>query len=158
MLNTDPVSRITIKQIMEHPWYKAHIPLHLKYTEAVVDQNQILDCIGSVQANRSKKEIFEEVLEKCLEYPEFEGLCKNKVELKERILKKKQDPFTVTYAILLDSTLKVKRKVLIKSLRQARRQLLVLISTSPLASPVSPLHEIAKTLLYMHIEYVSSFL
>mmetsp|Transcript_18782 Transcript_18782/g.18754 ORF Transcript_18782/g.18754 Transcript_18782/m.18754 type:complete len:188 (-) Transcript_18782:202-765(-) len=115
MLNADPVARITIKQIMEHPWYKAHIPLHLKYTETVVDQKQILDCLGSVQANRSRKEIFEEVLEKCLEYPEFEGLSKNKVELKERILKKRQDPFTVTYAILLDSTLKVKRKVLNQS-------------------------------------------
>jgi len=85
----------------------------LKYTEAIVDHDGIVDCLGALQANRSRKEIFEEIFNKCLEYPEFQGLKKE--ELKQQILAKRQDPFTVTYHILLDFTLKVKRNLLNQS-------------------------------------------
>lgn len=114
MLNNDPITRITIKQIMEHPWYKSHIPLHLKYTESIVD-NDVVDCLGALSPNKSNREISEEIISKCLEYPEFKGFQNNKDELKERIIRRKQDPFTVTYEILLDQSLKHKRKVLNRS-------------------------------------------
>lgn len=88
----DPLERLTISQILDHPWLSDSLP-------------------KSLAPSMKKAEVDEEVFESLLKNPQFSYLTKNKSvsELKESILSEScEDLFAVSYQILVHSKRKVK--------------------------------------------------
>lgn len=78
----------------------------------MVDTHETVDCLSSYRASRSNREIDEDLLNTCADYPEFRKLKDNKDKLRQNILNQEQTAFTVCYELLLDERLKIKRKQL----------------------------------------------
>lgn len=90
ILNPDPVARITIQQIENHPWMKHNVPKHLT--------------IRSFKKHRiSQPKIDEDVLQMTLQTKRMIGM--DKKIIREKILKRKSDDLTVCYELLLDQKL-----------------------------------------------------
>ncbi|CAG9318654.1 SNF1-like_5 [Blepharisma stoltei] len=115
MITADPVSRITIMQIKEHPWYKTDLPLHLSITDLNLDAIDNTDLLSIYRAYRYHSEIDEEILNNCLKYAELQDYANDKENIKKNIIRRKYDPFSVTYEILLNTKLREKRIGLDKS-------------------------------------------
>jgi serine/threonine protein kinase len=107
MLDTDPVTRISISQINHHPWYTINIQNHLTYdTNCMLKKDQTM-CLIECKA-RSSHILDEEIFKKCLQ---FNLTPENYTEerLRRRLVKQKQDEFCVAYRIMQDTNEKKKR-------------------------------------------------
>jgi len=103
MLHPEPFGRITLEEVKAHPWFKANLPVYkvLKSKDAA----ELQSYSQNTQHNFEKG-----VLNECLNLPEFSNINKPREELIDRINKHKEDTFTVTYELMLNQTLKQKRK------------------------------------------------
>lgn len=90
ILNPDPVSRATIKQIFKHPWVTAGYSLQ-KPTVLPLDYHRTID---------------EEVFERCLSYEEFALLGECKENLRRKIHQHRENSFVVAYELLLDAKMR----------------------------------------------------
>lgn len=92
MLNPDPVARISIEEIMAHPWFKPEFPSYLSS-----DFSEIKKLGWSMHPS-----IDQEVFEKTLEITGFKDLNVSHSVLRSRIADRKQDTFSVAYELLFD--------------------------------------------------------
>lgn len=124
MITADPISRITINQIKEHPWYKIELPSHL----SIADMNQEFalnkDLLEIYRAYRFHNKIDEEIFNVCLDFPELQEYVNDKQNAKVNIIRRHSDPFTVTYEILLNTKLRNKRLSLEKNQNEPQPQLI----------------------------------
>jgi serine/threonine protein kinase len=57
MLNPDPIGRITMSQVLHHPFYKLKLPIYLKISEHTVGKT--LPSAHSYKANKTAKRVFD---------------------------------------------------------------------------------------------------
>jgi len=100
MLDTNPVTRITANQIQHHPWYRVEPPLY----KLVPEKSSNFMTLHKAKFSHKITEIDEEVLERSLAC--LSHLKKDKEELIQNILFRKQNEFTVCYEILLQEKFK----------------------------------------------------
>lgn len=104
MLNPDPLARITIKQIMKHPWFKINIPPHIKFSEAAMFTGEV-NSLNRLRKGDSARQVDEEVLYQVLSLPEFKKVQVSLESLKESITNKENTDLCVCYEIMLDEKL-----------------------------------------------------
>ena len=109
MLNPDCVNRITIKQISKHPWFIINIPNHLNYEVKCLDCSKSFICVNDFKP-KYNPELDEEIFSECLQNSKLLTDKLDEDKLKKRILKNKQDAFSVCYRMLTDA--KQKEKIL----------------------------------------------
>lgn len=98
MLNPDPIERITINQLKEHPWYLSELPNYIlaeKLCSPLIPDASIL------KADKQLNFIDEEVFRECLSLECFRHRHSEAEELKRRLLEHKDCSFTASYEILL---------------------------------------------------------
>ena len=106
MLNPDPIARITIKQIKQHPWYLINVPLHLQISETTVDKNQV--SIMQYNTNKIAVDIDEETLSTVLQMPSFAQLEDN-MDIRNQIILGTDEDFVICYELMLNEKLKKNR-------------------------------------------------
>lgn len=111
MLAADPVARITAKQIQEHPWYKMHLPLHLRYTPTIVDHYKDVNSISEIRAEKSGLDLDDEIVQELMELPEFKGMYE-KSSIIDSLKSQKVNLVNVSYELLRDTKMKMKRNLL----------------------------------------------
>ncbi|CAG9333438.1 unnamed protein product [Blepharisma stoltei] len=101
MLNPDPIARITINQIKWHPWLQLNMPFRL------VRKNSFIDFISKSTTNSYT--IDEELFLECQKLVEID---KGKIqEIREAIINKIENDFTVCYYLLLDQHINGKKSL-----------------------------------------------
>mmetsp|Transcript_19059 Transcript_19059/g.19062 ORF Transcript_19059/g.19062 Transcript_19059/m.19062 type:complete len:169 (+) Transcript_19059:738-1244(+) len=101
MLNPDPIARITINQIKCHPWLQLNIPFRL------TRKNSFIDFLSKNTANNYT--IDEGLFKECQKLIEIDiGKIE---EIREAIINKIENDFTVCYYLLLDQHINRKKSL-----------------------------------------------
>ena len=105
MLNPDPVNRISLSQILKHPWFCINIPNHLTFQLNCMDH----ELVSLTEAkNKSITKVDQEIFNKCIANPRLVNKYFDEEKLKKRLQQKKQDAFCVCYRMLSDAKRKEK--------------------------------------------------
>ncbi|CAG9325186.1 SNF1-like_9 [Blepharisma stoltei] len=108
MLDPDPISRINIEQIEEHPWIKQNLPMSLNVLKP---KNSYFDSHNKIS---SYEDIDSEIFETLMKFPEFSNLKIPFELVKNRILNHEKSTFTIAYELLLEAKIKKGSKSLIQ--------------------------------------------
>ena len=114
ILIPDPTARMTLAQIERHPWYATSIPIYLSIYESAEEDEAHKSCLSEIRATRSHHQLDEAVFAACLKLPQFEGNYTDLEELKTAINMRKGGEFVVSYELLRDSKLKIKRDLMLQ--------------------------------------------
>jgi 5'-AMP-activated protein kinase catalytic alpha subunit len=98
MLNPDPVARINLSQVKEHPWYLLDLPLYIVAAELC---SPALPEVSIFKTDRDLSDIDEEVFSKCLGLDTFKHRHSEAHEFHQKLLDHKDGPFVASYEILL---------------------------------------------------------
>mmetsp|Transcript_22865 Transcript_22865/g.41080 ORF Transcript_22865/g.41080 Transcript_22865/m.41080 type:complete len:477 (-) Transcript_22865:983-2413(-) len=95
MLNVDPVGRITIEQIKNHPWYYHNLPNYI----SIGDLKMTNEALAVLRFDRNSKQIDEEVFVACRQLEKFSH--RESDELKQQLGLQRDGSFSACYEILM---------------------------------------------------------
>jgi 5'-AMP-activated protein kinase catalytic alpha subunit len=98
MLNPDPVARINLSQVKEHPWYLLDLPSYILAAELC---SPALPEVSIFRTDKDLSEIDEEVFSKCLRLDTFRHRSSEAQDFRQKLLDHKDGPFVASYEILL---------------------------------------------------------
>ncbi|CAK4076612.1 unnamed protein product [Aphanomyces euteiches] len=102
MLVVDPMKRITIPEIRQHPWFQTNLPPYLQHPPESLEQEA--------------RKIDEEVVNQCLTF-NFPGISREKIV--HSVMNKEYTPLRVAYDLVLDHK---NAKIRIDELRNVKKQ------------------------------------
>jgi 5'-AMP-activated protein kinase catalytic alpha subunit len=95
MLNTDPVGRITIAQIKNHPWYYHNLPNYI----SISDLRMANEALTVLRFDRNSNQIDEEVFMTCRQLEKFRG--RDNESLKAQLSLHRDGSFSACYEIMM---------------------------------------------------------
>lgn len=95
MLNADPVGRISIEQIKNHPWYYHNLPNYISVSEL----KTTTDALSVLRFNRNTKQIDEEVFRACKQLEKYSS--RDSGELRTSLGRHRDCSFSACYEILM---------------------------------------------------------
>ena len=107
MLNPDPVNRISLGQILKHPWFNINISNHLTCQINFLEPENKLISLTDMKL-KSSHNVDEEIFNRCRANPKLVQKSVDEETLKKRLQKRKQDAFCVCYRMLSDAKRKEK--------------------------------------------------
>ena len=100
MLTLDPIGRITVSQIKQHPWFVIGLPPYLSKELAGADKAAV--CLTELRSYHLQRTVDLEVLEMCMQLPAFIGHEDRNV-VQERLVSRKAGSIGVCYDLLYDA-------------------------------------------------------
>lgn len=100
MLALDPIGRITVSQIKQHPWFVIGLPPYLSKELQGMDKAAV--CLTELRTYHSQRNVDLEVLEMCMQLPAFAGHEDRTIVL-ERLANRKAGSIGVCYELLYDA-------------------------------------------------------
>jgi len=97
MLTLDPVARITVSQIQQHPWFTLGLQPYLDPSA-----NKDAVCLTELRTHHMQRTVDSEVFEQCMQLPAFIGHEDRSIVL-ERLINRKAGPIGVCYDLLYEN-------------------------------------------------------
>mmetsp|Transcript_17365 Transcript_17365/g.31331 ORF Transcript_17365/g.31331 Transcript_17365/m.31331 type:complete len:486 (+) Transcript_17365:3077-4534(+) len=98
MLSPDPVARITLSQVKEHPWYLLDLPSYIMAAELCAP---LIPEVSIFKADKNLNSIDEEIFTECLSLECFKNRTNEVTDFRQKLSDHKDGAFTASYEILL---------------------------------------------------------